>query len=254
MTTLRVILVGLVATLRYGVEVLWASWRRSPTLAETCHWVPRRWAGALLRAGRVDVDVRGVEHLPTEGAGILVANHESWYDVLVLAAHLPVPYCFVGKAELTRVPVFGPAWEACGNIPIDRSDREGAIRSLDRAGEQLRRRGGVVILFPEGTRSPDGDLLPFKKGAFVLALKLGVPVIPVGIVGSRDVMPKGSWRIKPGRVRLEIGAPIAVAGLTEDDRDALIERTRVVVNALRKGEIGHDPPSALDTPDDRFPD
>lgn len=238
MNTLRVVCVALVATARYGAEILWATWRRAPDLAETCHRAPRRWAAALLRAGRVEVRLSGAEHLHATGPGILVANHESWFDVLALAAHLPVSYCFVGKAELTRIPVFGPAWQACGNIPIDRSDHDAAVRSLDRAGEQLRRQAGVVILFPEGTRSPDGHMLPFKKGAFVLALKLGVPVIPVGIGGSRDVMPKGRWRVRPGTIRVRVGPPIAVEGLDEADRDELVARARAVVEALRNRDIG----------------
>ncbi len=238
MNTLRVLVVGLAATVRYGAEILWATWRRAPHLAETCHRAPRRWAAALLRAGRVEVDLTGVENLLEAGPGILVANHESWFDVLALAAHLPVPYCFVGKEELTRIPVFGPAWQACGNIPIDRRDHDAAVRSLDRAGEQLRRQGGVVILFPEGTRSPDGRMLPFKKGAFVLALKLGVPLLPVGISGSRDVMPKGRWRVRPGTIRVRLGPALPVDGLDEADRDALMGRARAVVEALRSGDIG----------------
>jgi 1-acyl-sn-glycerol-3-phosphate acyltransferase len=143
----------------------------------------------------------------------------------------------VGKQELTAVPVFGPAWQACGNIPIDRRDHDAAVRSLDRAGALLRRDGGVIIMFPEGTRSPDGAMLPFKKGAFVLALKLGVPVIPVGLSGSRAVLPKGRWRVRPGTIRVRIGEPIPVDGLGEGDRDALLARTRTVVEALRRGEL-----------------
>lgn len=238
MNTLRTIAVALVATARYGAEILWATWRKAPDLADTCHRAPRQWAASLLRAARVDVQLSGAEHLHATAAGILVANHESWFDVLALAAHLPVPYCFVGKAELTRIPLFGPAWQACGNIPIDRSDHDAAVRSLDRAGEQLRRQGGVVILFPEGTRSADGHMLPFKKGAFVLALKLGVPVIPVGISGSRPIMPKGRWRVRPGTIRLRIGPPLAVEGLDEEDRDRLVARARAVVEQLRNRDIG----------------
>jgi 1-acyl-sn-glycerol-3-phosphate acyltransferase len=239
--TLRAVVVALFATAWYGAKILWASWRRSPELERLCRSVPRDWAATLLRASGVEVTLSGVHHLRAERAGILVANHESWFDVLVLAAHLPVSYCFVGKKELVSIPVFGPAWRACGNIPIDRHDRDAAIEALDRAGARLRQDGGVVILFPEGTRSPDGDLLPFKKGPFMLALKLGVPVIPVGLSGSRRVMPKGSWRIRPGPVQVRIGRPIPVAGLGEDDRDALLGRTRAVVEALRKGEIEGDP-------------
>jgi 1-acyl-sn-glycerol-3-phosphate acyltransferase len=235
--TIWVVLVCAVATARYGFLILWVSWRRSPRLAELCWSVPRAWAGTLLRAASVRVEMTGVEHLAPDRPGILVANHESWFDVLALGAHLPVAFRFVGKQELTAVPVFGPAWQACGNIPIDRRDHDAAVRSLDRAGALLRRDGGVIIMFPEGTRSPDGAMLPFKKGAFVLALKLGVPVIPVGLSGSRAVLPKGRWRVRPGTIRVRIGEPIPVDGLGEGDRDALLARTRTVVEALRRGEL-----------------
>lgn len=237
MRTAWVMLVALVMTARHALRVLWASWRRSTNLEAVCEDAPRAWARTLLRAAGVTVDLVGLDRLAAHGPGILVVNHESWFDVLVLAAHLPVKYRFVGKKELVSVPLFGPAWLACGHIAIDRGDREAAIRSLEHAGDLLRRHGGVIIMFPEGTRSTDGDLLPFKKGAFVLALKLGVPIIPVGIAGSRHVMRKHGVRVRSGTIRMQVGEPIPVTALDERDRDALMERTRTVVDRLRKGEI-----------------
>lgn len=237
MRTAWVLVVALVMTARHALRVLWASWRKSPNLEEVCDDAPRAWATSLLRAAGVTVEWAGLDRLAAHGPGILIVNHESWFDVLVLAAHLPVTYRFVGKKELVSVPLFGPAWLACGHIAIDRSDRESAIRSLEHAGELLRRHGGVIIMFPEGTRSTDGDLLPFKKGAFVLALKLGVPIIPVGIAGSRQVMRKHGFRVRSGTIRVQVGEPIPVAGLDENDRDRLMERTRTVVDRLRKGDL-----------------
>ena len=179
--------------------------------------------------------MEGLEHLDPPRPAVLVANHESWFDVFALAGHLPVDYRFVGKKELTRVPFFGPAWVACGNIPIDRSDRRAAIASLKSAGETMRRDNALLVMFPEGTRSSDGVLLPFKKGAFVLALELGVPVIPVGVSGGRERMPKGAFLVRPGRMTVRIGPPLEVEGWTPADRDRLIALARAEVQRLQRG-------------------
>lgn len=224
---------ALVTTGWYASRILLAALRRSPDLRELSQEIPRRWARGILRAARVPVEVTGLENLPDEGSAILVANHESWFDVFALVASLPVDYRFVGKVELTRIPLFGPAWVASGHIAIDRRDREKAIESLARAGEILHREPVVVVMFPEGTRSPDGELLPFKKGAFVLAGQTGVPLVPTGIRGSRAVMPKGSWRVRPGTIRVRIGHPIATTGMGAEERDRLLAAARASVQELR---------------------
>jgi 1-acyl-sn-glycerol-3-phosphate acyltransferase len=167
---------------------------------------------------------------------VLVANHVSWFDVLALASSLPGPFRFVGKKELTKVPIFGRAWQASGHISIDRHDRASALQSLAVARRRLEEDRPTVILFPEGTRSPTGELRAFKKGAFVLAIQTGVEVVPAAILGSREVMAKGSWTIHTGRtIRVRLGAPIPVDGLTVDDRDALTGRARAQVLELLGG-------------------
>lgn len=232
--TLRVWAVALVTTTWYASRILWAAFRKSPRLAEVSQDLPRRWARAILRAGRVTVEVSGVGHLPQDRSAILVANHESWFDVFALVAHIPVEYRFVGKVELTRIPLFGPAWISAGHIAIDRGDRQRAIESLEAAGEVLHRERVVVVMFPEGTRTPDGELLPFKKGAFVLAAQTQVPLVPVGIDGSRAVMPKGSFLIRPGTVRVRIGSPIPTEAAGADARDRLLAQARDAVQELRR--------------------
>ena len=178
------------------------------------------------------VEFENPEAIDPERSQVLVANHTSWFDVLALAAHIPGSYRFVAKKELEKIPFFGPAWLACGHISIDRSDRKAAIRSLAEAREKLERDHPTIILFPEGTRSRTGELLPFKKGAFVLALQTGVEVVPAAIMGSRDVMKKGSFLVYPGTVRIRFGEPIAVEGLEMEDRDALTGRARDAVQGL----------------------
>lgn len=234
MNTLRTYAVGLVSTVWTATRMLLSAALRSPRFPEMAQEAPRGWAATILRAARVKVEVEGLEHLVGSGPAVLVANHESWFDVFAMVAHLPVNYRFVGKIELTRIPFFGPAWVSAGHIAIDRSDRDRAIESLQRAGETLRREGAVVVMFPEGTRSRDGKLLPFKKGAFVLALQTGVPVIPVGISGSRPIMPKGAWRVRPGTIRIRIGPPIPPGAKGEKGRDALLREAREKVEGLRK--------------------
>ena len=200
-----------------------------------CEDHPRAWCREILRAAGVEVEIEGAEHLEEHRGEILVANHVSWFDVFALAGHLPVSVRFVAKKELEKVPIFGPAWKACGHVSIDRSDRAAAIASLEKAGELIHRNRTTVVMFAEGTRSPDGELKPFKKGPFVLAIQGGVPVVPAAIVGSRGVMPKGAWRIRPGRIRVRIGEPIPVEGLEHEDRDALTVRAHARVAALLEG-------------------
>jgi len=235
--TLWAYLVAAVSTVYHAARILIPAAFRSPNFPTIAKEQPRNWARSLLWAAGVTVEVEGLENLPPGEPAVLVANHQSWFDVFALVVHLPVDYRFVGKIELTRIPFFGPSWLATGHIAIDRSDRNKAIESLREAGESLRRDGAVVVMFPEGTRSEDGELLPFKKGAFVLALQTGVSIVPAGVSGSRAIMPKGSWRIRPGTVVIRIGPPIPVEGRGEGARDALLGQARAEIERLRRPRL-----------------
>ncbi len=217
----------------YGGQILLARALGLKSLPKRCDQNPRIWARKLLRLAGARVELRGLENLSRGSAQVLVANHESWFDVLALAAYLPVDYRFVAKKELAGVPVFGPAWQACGHIAIDRKDQQAAIEALERARREVHDSPLTIIMYPEGTRSVTGELQPFKKGAFVLAIQVGVPVVPVGIRGARDVMRKGSLRVRPGTIEVNIGEPIPVEGLGFRDRDVLTRRARTAVAALR---------------------
>lgn len=240
LTTVRLYLVAVVSTIYHAVWIVACTRLRPSTADRTCYRGPRSWCNSLLWAGGASVELEGVEHLDPPRPAVLVCNHQSWYDVFALAGRLPVDYRFVGKKELVRIPFFGRAWVACGNIPIDRRDRSAAIRSLQVAGERLVQDRAVVVMFPEGTRSEDGKLLPFKKGAFMLALQLGVPVIPVAVAGTRAIMPKGAWTVRPGKIRVRFGEPVEVDGLTEKDRDHLMETVRSRIAALRAPRLPGD--------------
>ncbi len=232
--TIRVYLTAAWSTCLWAYRILTAARHPDrPGSREILERGPIRWARPLLTSARVEVVVEGAEKIPDGMAAVLVANHQSWYDVFAMLVHLPFKMRWVGKKELVKVPLFGPSWLACGNIPIDRSDRRAAIRSLELAGETLRREGAMIIMFPEGTRSDGGEMLPFKKGAFMLALQLGVPIVPVGVSGSREVMPKGSLTVRPGTVTVRVGDPISVEGRSLSDRDELMLEARDAIERLR---------------------
>ena len=228
-------MVGGLATIYYAGTVVLRThfWRRNLRCA--CDRAARRWAQAILWAANVQVRVEGSEHLRADEPQIIVSNHQSWFDVFALAAHLPVRYRFVAKKELGDIPVFGKAWQSCGHVSVDRGNREAAIESLDQAWREIHEDKLTMVLFPEGTRSPDGRLKPFKKGAFVLAVQGQVPLVPVAVLGSRNVMPKGRVKIRSNPITLRVGEAIPTEGATIRDRNRLLEASWNAIAAL-KGE------------------
>lgn len=207
-------------------------------------WAARSWSQWMLRVSAARVRIEGMEHAVADRARIFASNHQSWFDVFALAAYLPGPYRFVAKKELGQIPIFGHAWKAAGHISVDRGDRQSAIQTLNEAGARLRRDNGAVVIFPEGTRSPTGDLLPFKKGAFMLALHTGVDIVPVGITGSYAIHRKGSWIVRPGTIRVRIGARIPTAEYSPEMRDALVARVRSEIERLMRGDAAPSPAGA----------
>ncbi|MCY4572833.1 MAG: lysophospholipid acyltransferase family protein, partial [Gemmatimonadetes bacterium] len=192
------------------------------------------WSSMVLRGAGVKPVIENPERLGRDRGQVLVSNHQSWFDVFALAASLPVKFSFVGKKELSRVPFLGQAWEKVGHIAIDRSDHKAAIESLHKVDEQFRA-GRTIIMFPEGTRSPTGELTRFKKGAFVMAIKSQVPVVPVAVTGTRAIMEKGDWIIAPGTATVRVGEPISTEGLTLADRGRLTREAHSAVSRLLNG-------------------
>lgn len=190
------------------------------------HSYCRLWGRIGLRLAGVGLRVEGRENLPSDRPVIYISNHQSNFDILALFAGLPGQFRWLAKEELFHIPLFGLTMRRAGYISIDRSDRKKAIRSMSAAAQRIAA-GASVTIFPEGTRSPDGSLLPFKKGAFTLALQSQVPIVPLVIRGSGKIMPKHSKWIRGGTIRLTIFPPIATAGLAAEDRDGLMERVRL---------------------------
>jgi 1-acyl-sn-glycerol-3-phosphate acyltransferase len=176
--------------------------------------------------------VIGAEHLPQEGAAVYCANHESNVDPPVLFAALHRRMHILYKSEIDGIPILARALRLGGFIPVDRHNKEAAMRSID-AGARSIQSGNSFLIFPEGTREPAGELLPFKKGGFIMAMKAGAPIVPVSVEGGRAAMRRGSWIIWPAQVTIRVGEPIPTAGLDIRARDTLIARTRERIMALR---------------------
>jgi len=169
----------------------------------------RLWARLSLALAGSRVHIRGTEHLP-DGPAIFMSNHQSNFDILSLLATLPRQINWIAKKELFDIPVFGPSMRRGGYIPLDRSDGRKALKSMDNAARIIRE-GKSVVMFPEGTRSRDTRLLPFKRGGFLLALKADVPVVPVTISGSGRVNPAGRARIYRGTITITLHPPLMPA-------------------------------------------
>jgi 1-acyl-sn-glycerol-3-phosphate acyltransferase len=189
------------------------------------HLVARFWGKIQLRITGTRVRIQGLEYIEPEKSYILVSNHQSTFDIFALLGYLPVQFRWTAKAELFRTPFMGWAMSRIGYIPIERGSPKKAYRSMLRAAEVVRK-GISVIIFPEGTRSPDGNLQPFKKGVFLIALKSQAPILPITIQGASRIMRKGDWRIYPGQVRIQIDPPIETAGTPAENEEQLSQRVR----------------------------
>lgn len=195
----------------------------------------RVWAKGIADFARVSVTVQDESGMRDDAGYVVVTNHASYFDIVVLFMALPIVPGFIAKKELAKVPFLAQALDLGGHVLIDRGNRSRAKASLDQAARQVRA-GRTVLVFPEGTRSKTGRIEKFKLGAFHLALAAGVPIVPVGIAGSRDVMP-GEGLIYPGTVRVRIGAPITAADVAAEAKrttepKALAEAARARVSEL----------------------
>jgi 1-acyl-sn-glycerol-3-phosphate acyltransferase len=195
-------------------------------------WAARSWGRLAIWASGSTVEVEGMEHVPRDRPIIVASNHQSWFDVFALASIIPQRFRFITKSELKKIPLFGMAWQACGHISIDRKDRSNAIRALDEAATAMRSDNSAVIIFPEGTRSFTGELLPFKKGAFMMAMRTGIEIVPAAVIGSRAVQKKGDWRVRAGRIIVRFGPPIDSSQFDENHREDLMVIVRDRIESM----------------------
>jgi 1-acyl-sn-glycerol-3-phosphate acyltransferase len=200
----------------------------------------------LLWAGGARLVVHGQENVDPKRPTIYVSNHQSTLDIPAHFVAVPVAFRYVAKSQLVWVPFIGWYLWLAGHILVNRANRQAAISSLERAGRKIR--GGTnIFLYPEGTRSPDGRILPFKKGPFALALEARVPICPVTIEGTGSIMPKNSWNIVPGPVHVKIGKPIDTTGFAANDREGLARAVRdvIIAQSLELGGKGGDLEDAI---------
>lgn len=194
---------------------------------DTLYRVGRWGTRMVLWLAGVKLEVTGLEKIPKDRAVVFMPNHQSYGDAPAVISILP-PILALGKKEFFRVPIIGWSMRLRGFIPVDRKNRERAIRAVDEATERLKA-GESFVAFPEGTRSPDGRLGPFKKGVFVMAINAGAPIIPMSISGSYRIMRKDNWAIHPGVVRITLHDAVPTAGTTMHDRADIMARVRQAI-------------------------
>lgn len=211
-----------------GAALLRVRWRRGGVYDQTQH----KWARRLLKAAGTPVRMVGFDRVPRDRPVVYISNHQSWFDILALAGTIPGTLRFVAKKEMARIPLLGAAMKASGHIYIDRQNRAQAIEAYEEVAGWIRD-GLSTVVFPEGTRSRTGRLLPFKKGPFVLALAAQVPVVPVYVSNTFQILPKAHLLLRPQPVTIHFGEPIATAGMTYDDRETLLRRSHAEIVRMR---------------------
>jgi len=211
----------------FAIAVLFASLIDSKGVNP--HKIAGIWARSILFGSRIKVRIRGLSNIDLSRSYIFMLNHQSFYDIPVILGHLPVQFRWLAKHELFKIPLFGIAMRRAGYISINRTNRRSAFKSLKKAAHIIRS-GVSVVIFPEGTRSPDGRILPFKKGGFVLAIQSRVPIVPVIIQGTSAIMTKKRKKIIPGEVLIEVRAPILTTDYTFKTKEALMNRVKTVIS------------------------
>ena len=193
------------------------------------HRIARRWAKIVLWTTGVRVSIEGTGQVPKEGSYIFMSNHQGSYDIFALHGHLPFDFKWLAKKELFSIPFFGWTMAAAGYVSIDREGNRDTVKAMNEAAQKIRD-GMSLLIFPEGSRSPDGSIQPFKKGGFSLAIKSKAPIVPVSIAGSREIMPKGQKVANPGRIRIRLGEPIETRDCTLKDWSVLMKKVAEVIS------------------------
>ncbi|MCU1237417.1 MAG: 1-acyl-sn-glycerol-3-phosphate acyltransferase [Candidatus Solibacter sp.] len=222
-----------VSTLLMGTLSLIASFFDSSGNSQ--HRIARGWARMLLAVSFMRVRSEGLEKLDPRGAYVFVANHGSFMDIPAILATLPHQFRFFAKKGLFKIPALGTHLKRAGHLPVDRSNPRASLKSMMEAARIISSRGISVLNFPEGGRSAEG-LRDFKEGPAYIAIKAGVPVVPLALVGLRELLPMGSAHLKSGEVLIRIGDPIPTKGMEASDRLELTQRLyREVAELLKAG-------------------
>ena len=196
-------------------------------------WASTDWSRDILRAAGTPVLAEGLENIPRDQPVMYASNHSSMFDIWALFATLPDSVRFVAKQELFKIPLLGGAMRAVGHIPIDRAAHKKAFEAYGAAARTIQRGTSSILVFPEGTRSRTGELLPFKNAPFGLAIAAQVPIVPVYIHHTFEILPKGAWRLRPRPIHLLVAPPISTIGLGPHDRERLRDEVRAAMVALQ---------------------
>ncbi len=203
--------------------------------------IPGFWGRTWCRTAGVKLTVEGLERIDPKQAYVVISNHQSAFDIFAHFAALPVPIRFLAKQELFKIPLFGAAMRRIGIVEVDRGAGRATHQAVNRGAAANMRLGRSLMIYPEGTRSRDGAMLPFKKGAFAIARNLGVPIVPTAITGSRQVWIPGSKMIRPGHITVTIMDPISTENMTLRDLGGLTEQAFSVIAKVADVEAPAEP-------------
>jgi 1-acyl-sn-glycerol-3-phosphate acyltransferase len=204
------------ATIGYGLVSLAISLFESSGRRQI--GVARAWARCLLWGSGVKVKVKGLEKIAPGGSYVFVSNHLSYMDTPVVLANIPVQFRFLAKSGLFQIPLLGTHLARAGHIPVPRDDARAAVKTMTTAAQAIRERGISLLIFPEGGRSQTGELADFKEGAAYIAIRAGVPLVPVALKGTREILPFGSAHVRSGSVTMRIGDPVSTEQMQVRDR------------------------------------
>jgi len=227
----------ILATIGFGlvslaVSLFEASGRRQIAVA-------RVWARFLLWGSGVKVKVEGLEKISPNGSYVFVSNHLSYMDSPVILANIPVQFRFLAKSGLFRIPLLGTHLTSAGHIPVPRDNARAAVKTMTTAAQAIRDRSISLLIFPEGGRSPNGELADFKEGAAYIAIRAGVPIVPIALKGTREVLPFGSGHVRSGPVTMRIGDPIPTTQEQSRDRVRVTAELRERIVSLLEDQPIH---------------
>ena len=222
-------LVALIVTIPLALSTLIVAAFHSN--ARAIDGITRLWARLILSGAGIDLRSEGTETIDRAQRYIIIANHASYFDIPCIFAAIPQPIRFMAKISLFKIPIFGWAIGRAGFIPIDRKNRRTAVKSFELAVERIRK-GNTVVVFPEEGRSRERTMRDFQRGGFLLALRSGLPILPVAIVGTYDVFSAKATKVTPGPVTVRVGTPIPTEGLTVREKDRLLRESREQILAM----------------------
>jgi len=201
--------------------------------------VARAWARCLLWVSGVKVKIEGLEKIARDGSYVFVSNHLSYMDTPAVLANIPVQFRFLAKSGLFRIPLLGTHLTRAGHIPVPRDDARAALKTMNTAAQAIRERGISLLVFPEGGRSHTGELADFKEGAAYIAIRAGVPLVPIALKGTREILPFGSGQVRSGSVTMRIGEPIPTDQAQLRDRGRVTAELRGRIVSLLEDQPIH---------------